>query len=348
MARIARGPWWWEQKQQYAVRIRGKRYFLGTDKEKAVKRFHELMAKGEAPPKPREQESKVTLAAVIDLFLEWTLKHREAGTYEWYRKYLQSFLDRVARLTVHDLKPHHVEDWMESHRWGPSTQRSAITAVSRAVAWGVKKGHIDVNPIRGRLEKPRTESRGVVLSTADFEALLAHVKGAFRDLLIVAWETGARPQEMTRVEARHVEIAAGRWVFPVKESKGKRSRRVVYLSQNALELTQRLMEKHPTGPLFRTQFGNPWTRFMIWKRFADLRKKVGKSYRLYDFRHSFITNGLKNGVDPITMQNLVGHTSLAMISRVYSHVSQDTDYMRKAAQQAVKSQLLFGRQSGGV
>ena len=44
----------------------------------------------------------------------------------------------------------------------------------------------------------------------------------FRDLLIVCWETGCRPQEALRVEGRHVDLEGGCWAFPVDEAKGKK------------------------------------------------------------------------------------------------------------------------------
>lgn len=94
------------------------------------------------------------------------------------------------------------------------------------------------------------------------------------------------------------------------------------------------MMKHPSGFLFRNG-GEQWTRFAIADRFGKLKSKVGQRYRLYDFRHSFITNGLKRGVDPITMASLVGHVSLKMIHEIYSHLSLDSGHMRKAALRAI-------------
>jgi integrase len=94
------------------------------------------------------------------------------------------------------------------------------------------------------------------------------------------------------------------------------------------------MAKFPTGPIFRRD-DISWTRHDVSQYFRRLKKRVGFQYRLYDFRHTFITNGLKRGVDPITMANLVGHVDLKMIHEIYSHISQDTSHMRKMAMKAV-------------
>ena len=77
----------------------------------------------------------------------------------------------------------------------------------------------------------------------------------FADLVNVTWETGCRPQESLRVEARHVDLQNQRWVFRKSESKMKRITRVIYLTDTALAITRRLMLAHPEGRLFRNTNG---------------------------------------------------------------------------------------------
>jgi integrase len=203
--------------------------------------------------------------------------------------------------------------------------------------WAEKMGHIDVNPIRRKLDKPPAGKRERVVTDEEYTFVLKKVSKAFGDLITTAWETGARPQEIRKVEARHVDLKNGRWVFPVQESKGKKYQRVVYLTDKALAITKRLMKKHPTGVLFRTHHGNPWSRHSISEAFGSLkeRTKAPTKYRLYDFRHSFVTHGLKREVDPVTMATLAGHKDMKMIHEIYSHISQDPAHMRKMAKRAV-------------
>jgi len=338
MARTPEGPWWWEQKHQYAVTIRGKRHLLGDDEEQADTKFHELMANRDKPaPAPVKRDpDEITVAEVVNLYLVWSEEEQANLTYLWYRKYLQSFIDSLENqlLTLGELEPFHVTKWVKAHTWGKSTRRGAMTAIARALSWAFSEGHIKHNPLFKRLKKPSPGKREKALTAQEYSAFLKHIKGGFEDLVVTAWETGARPQEVVRVEARHVDLPNGRWVFPVEESKGKKAQRIVYLSKKALAITKRLMAKNRKGPLFRTQFGNPWSRFSVSDAFERLKPKVGVKYRLYDFRYSFCTNGLKNGVDPITMQHLMGHKDLAMISRIYALVGQDHQHMRNAAMKA--------------
>jgi integrase len=342
-------PWFWDQLQEWCVRIDNKRHRLGKNPEGAPtpsknkkgkwivpdeisKAFHLLRA-GE---KKKEVPSD-SVKAIVDLFLDWTKTHRAPLTHLWYLGHLQSFVDSLtpATLAVDRLKSHHIDTWIDSHDWGPSTRRGAMTAVARCMNWAAKKDRIAHNPIYRKLDKPAASKREVVLSAKDFAAILKHTSGEFRELIETVWETGCRPEEIVKVEARHVELKNERWKFPIDESKGKKKSRIVYLSDKALKLTKRLMAEHPTGPLFRKPNGTPWHRYDVSQYFQRLEPKLGVQYRLYDMRHSFITNGLRNGVDPVTMANLVGHVDLKMIHEIYNHTSLDTTFMKTAAKKAI-------------
>ena len=99
-----------------------------------------------------------------------------------------------------------------------------------------------------------------MLSTEQYEAILTAASDQqFRDLLTVAWETGARPQEAVKIEKRHLDLSHGRAVFPEKESEGKKKKRVIHFSPAAVEIVTRLAAAHPAGPLFLNADGNAGT-----------------------------------------------------------------------------------------
>ena len=110
-----------------------------------------------------------------------------------------------------------------------------------------------------------------------FEQILRLVrKQPFRDLLVATWETGCRPQESLAVEARHVDLPNARWVFPADESKGEQWPRIIYLTDKALEITKRLMKRHPRGPIFRNTSGKPWTTDAVNCCFTALQHRMGR------------------------------------------------------------------------
>jgi integrase len=218
-----------------------------------------------------------SVVAILDSYLEWCLKHRAPRTFDWYRDYLQSFARSIPRdLTVERLKPIHVQQWADSQPgWGRG-RRGAITAVQRAFNWATKMGLIGASPVR-HVEKPRAGRRDVVITHEEYGWILGQVKDQeFRDLLVVCWETGCRPQEILAVEARHVDLAGSRWVFAPEEAKGKKSHRVVYLTEQAIAITRRLMGHHLDGPLFRNTDGRPWHPYALNCRFGRLRLAHGR------------------------------------------------------------------------
>ena len=64
----------------------------------------------------------------------------------------------------------------------------------------------------------------------------------------------------------------------------------------------------------------------------QLKKTVGKRYALYDLRHTWITNRVKNGMDVHMIAKLAG-TSIAMIERYYDHSDEDAEFMLNLVEQ---------------
>jgi integrase len=126
------------------------------------------------------------------------------------------------------------------------------------------------------MEVPSAESREVVIRPDEFAWILSFVRdAAFRQLLVTAWQTGARPQEILAVTASHVDLVGSRWVFKKSEEKMKRRIRVVYLTEEALEITKRLMAQQPSGPLFRNSRGKPWSSSSVSCQFKRLKSRIG-------------------------------------------------------------------------
>jgi integrase len=229
-------------------------------------------------PKDRRVIESHSLTAIIDVFLEWNHRHRSPDTYEWYRYRLQRFVDRYPDLTVDELKPYHVQEWVDSYPDFKSTsQRNYFRSIKRCTKWALKQGYIDTDPLV-HMDVPGSDRKETIVTPDEYQKLLKYcVSDSLRDLIIVTRETGCRPQESLRVEARHVDLKNSRWVFPQKEAKGKKAPRVVYLPDAALEITKRLMREYPEGTLFRNALGNPWTTEAVNCAIDRIRTRFGKA-----------------------------------------------------------------------
>jgi len=332
MARQAR-PWFWQQRQSWFATIRGVRHNLGPERDAAFDTFHRLMVASPAQ-KPLDSDAVV---AVFDEFLEWCQKNRALDTYRWYRDRLQEFAKVIGRtLTVADLKPIHVQRFIDARSVSSGTKRNFVRAVKRALGWAVEQGLIVASPLI-HMRKPAAGRRETVISAAEYQTLLESSQDqSFRDLLTVAWETGMRAAEILATAARHLDARSVRLVFARSEEKMERAPRIVYLTDAALQVIQRLAAEYPSGPLFRNTTGIPWNPDSVNCRFRYLRltQKVPKKYCLTDFRHSFCHRLLAAGVDSLTVATLMGHSNTDMVAKVYSHMNHATEFLRESLQKA--------------
>jgi integrase len=302
----------------------------------ADKRFHELMAL-EAVNTPLES-AEATTASLCEQFLAWSHRENSPTTYEFYRSFLQTFVDLYGTVRVRDLKPYHVTRWFEAHpSWNQSTRRCALTALKRPLNWAVEEGYLADSPLK-KVKKPPVLRRERVVTAGEHETITATVRDdAFRTFLAAMRGTGCRPGEVAKVTAEQFDADEGTWTFRRHKTVKKTNRpRVVYLTPALVELCRQLAARHPEGPLFRNSRGKPWSTNAIRCRFRRLRAKLkmGPGVVAYSYRHTFATEGLEAGVPIATMAELLGHVDTTMVSEHYGHLHEKADHLRDAARRA--------------
>ena len=383
-------PWFRASRGVWYVTLDGKQINLGADRTAAFEEYARLIAE----PKEVRQVPVHSLPAVIDSFLDWIKTRRAADTFEWYRYRLERLACRYPTLDASRLTPAMVEDWVDEYDLSVTSRRNYYRCAKKCLKWARSRGLVKRNRIRD-LEVPAAESREVVISNEEYQQLLSLiVDPTFRELVVTTWETGCRPQESLRVEARHVDSINQRWIFPKSESKNKKISRVIYLTDAAAEITRRLVRSHPEGRLFRNRNGNAWTTDAVNNAFQRIQVRFGKQIReqrsllpteeeietlaatlaptcrvkgktfkkttgllkqearrklkikmacnlaprwsLYAIRHTWATNALQKGVDPLTTAILMGHSDPSMLSKVYQHVALNPGHMLSQAKKAAE------------
>jgi integrase len=273
MARPAK-PWYWKARKIWCIYHKGEKVLLGPDRDEAFRKYHQIMAK---PDLQRQPVRWGAIAAVLDDFLTWTEENRAAKTFTRYRDFIRSFVMNYGRMETSDLNPSHVTAWLSAHKgWNSTTQRNAITALQRGFNWAVKNRGLTSNPIRG-MEKPEAKCRNAVITEEEFDKMLKHVRDVeFRDLLIVSYDSGSRPQETKRLEVRHLQLDKQRAIIPGEEAKLGRTRTIYFPTERSVEILNRLAKKHPAGPVFRNSIGRPWTVFAVKLRFERIQISIGR------------------------------------------------------------------------
>ena len=69
-----------------------------------------------------------------------------------------------------------------------------------------------------------------------------------------------------------------------------------------------------------------------------ITKRLTPPYSLYALRHSWATQALLNGVDPLTVAILMGHEDPSMLSRVYQHLALNPKHMLAEAERVTRRQ----------
>lgn len=326
MARPSK-PFFRKQTQAWYCSIRGRQIRLGKERDAAFLKFHELMCGQD------DLRSEVTtFYELTQVFLDWSKKHRKSGTYANQLRQLKSFVESVGRrVKVAQLRQHHLTAWLEEKDWSSTTKNDAIATVQRCINWAIEEGLLAQSPIP-RPKKPPRKRREVFYTPEQWKLIRSYVLGPLGDLLDFLWLTGCRPQEARKLEARHLQ--GDLVLFPASEAKGEKHDRVIVLTDAAVAIVRRLVQVHPTGPLFLNSKRRPWTKDAIKCQLTRISRKVGFRVIAYGARHAYATNALINGVDPVSVSHLMGHQSPAMVTQVYSHLSGNLEFLRKQARNA--------------
>lgn len=337
-------PFFRKDRSLWYVQLNGRQINLGRDEVEAWKEFHRLMM-DVAQGQPSALEDSITARDVFNLFLTDLARTSAAATHDFYERYCQSFKVTLPKtMKPNEVKPFAVYQWLATHpTWGPASRRAAIRSVKRAFAWAADAGLIVASPL-GKLQRPPNTRRETLLTREQVEyAVRACRFDASRDLLRLLADTGCRVQEARMIEARHID-ADGRIVFPANEHKtGSKTGkpRVIYLPESVRLIVEQRAKSFPVGPIFRSVSGQPWTRNTIRLVFRALRRHKEHGKVLPPdlcgtlFRHAWITESLRRGLSPQDVAELAGHSSLDMITRIYSKLAKMTQHLIDAARRAV-------------
>jgi integrase/recombinase XerC len=342
-------PWFWEDRNGWYVHKDGQRHFLGAHPPDAptprkIKKkwnappaivilFHALMATPVAPP-PKPRPAGITVAEVLDKFLDWCQKHRAPRTFVDHRARIQLFLTESGTgcLPATELRPFHVIEWVDRHpTWGDTMRRSAILSIQRSYNHAEELGYLTVNPVK-KIKKPPCGRREQATTPEQWAQVRDHYPehDPFRDLLEFCWDTGCRPFEARTLEARHLHLDRLVILFPPDEAKGKKRWRIIRLTPAAVAIVRRRLGDRTAGLVFLNADGNPWTAWAMNCRFCRLKKHTGIKHFAYAWRHGFATRKLIEGHDHLTVSELLGHSDGSTLAKVYAHLDQADEHLRKA------------------
>jgi integrase/recombinase XerD len=205
-----------------------------------------------------------------------------------------------------------------------------MKAINRFLAWAKEEG--EAVDAKGRV--PKLQRKVIqVLSREEIDAM-EHAAATERDAIIVRLlaDTGIRVGELAALRTNDLIERSRQHLLRIR-GKGGTERLVPILPALFRRLQRYATNKRPadaTGNrLFissrRSRAGmyEPMTESGVGQMIRDVAERAGIERRVHPhlFRHSAATYYLQRGMDSLLVAQLLGHTSLAMIQRVYSHLN---------------------------
>jgi integrase/recombinase XerD len=206
--------------------------------------------------------------------------------------------------------------------------KTYMAAINRFLKWCSEEGELE----RLRGPEPRVERKVLdVLTRSEIQAM-EDAGVTERDKLIVRVlaDTGLRVGELRRLRVTDL-VSQTRERYLRVRGKGATERLVPLTPGLYMRLDRYARRGRPecnTDLLFvtlsRRASGDyePMSERTVQGLVELLGRKAGLTKHVHPhlFRHSLATNLLRRNVNPIQVRDILGHTSLAMIDRVYSHL----------------------------
>lgn len=216
----------------------------------------------------------------------------------------------------------------------PRTMRRKVQALRSFYRWLMRRGDITVNPAAELILTKTDRPLPVYVRQAEIEAIIdtpidSEDFRQVRDRLIITmfYETGMRCTELETLLDRNIDTRRGELKVLGKRNK----ERLIPFGQELADMIDnyRTLRRDYTGapdggnaPLFVRETGEPLYRQLIYRIVHNTLTghTVAPRQSPHVLRHSCATDLLNNGADLFSVQQLLGHQSLAT-TQVYTHVT---------------------------
>lgn len=199
-----------------------------------------------------------------------------------------------------------------------------------------------------------------MLTVSETELFLNQAENTFYyNLYVLALEMGLRIGELMGLKWSDIDFEKkvlfvrrllcyfskeGKYIFEWHDTKTHNSKRTIPLTKTALAVLkkqrfqrQKILIKNATNALeeykdlvFVTRNNRPTQQFIVQECMDLVIKHIQEKNPEFErlsphcFRHSFATRAIENGMQPKSLQKLLGHGSLQLTMDLYCHVTEDS------------------------
>jgi len=224
------------------------------------------------------------------------------------------------RMRLEDISPLEVEKYravrLRSVSKSSTNREMALLKVmfNLAIDWGF----VSENPLRKvKMFSEKDNLKERILREDEETRLLANSAPHLRPVITGLLMTGARLRELMALRWESVDFERGT-ILLTKTKAGRN--RIIPINAELHELLRILKTKSKSEYVFTGPEGKPVKS--ICGAFVSACRRAGlKGLRLHDLRHTFATRLIRRGVDIITVQSLLGHSSVTTTQR-YTHTGE--------------------------
>ncbi|MBN2001387.1 site-specific integrase, partial [candidate division KSB1 bacterium] len=217
--------------------------------------------------------------------------------------------------------PANIEDYIAKRRENGvanGTINRELACLKRMYNLAIRWKEANKNPVNevDFLKEPPGRTR--FLTPEEAGRLLECCNESLRPIVFTALNTGMRRMEILSLtwDNVHIDSVIDPYIeIPISKNYKKR---FVPLSTDMIELLEKLRNRHQTF-VFIGMRGRPVKT--VRKPFETALRKAGIiNFRFHDLRHTFASHFIMHGGDPLTLKEILGHSSLKMVER-YAHLA---------------------------
>lgn len=274
----------------------------------------------------KKQKSKpVTLQEAIDGFLmACHARMLSSHTIDDYTRTLKKFVTHTGDMPFEDIRTTQITAFLAAQKVAAKTLLNYHIGLSSLWTWAIKEGHVERHIVR-MVDKPKPLKVVVQpFSAVEVRALLNAVKyepDRNRAMILLLLDTGARASELCNL--KHADIDLTRRQMKVL-GKGNKERLLPFSARTGSALFVHLSRSK----------GKPFelTRTSLAQYLRRLGERAGvPDAHPHKFRHTFAVNYLRNGGDPYSLQQILGHTTMDMVKHYVNLAQVDLESAHKRA-----------------
>ena len=242
---------------------------------------------------------------------------------------LNNYIRRISQISLHfgrlpeQVTDDEINEYLASLALDPrSPSRSSFKHAVYGLRYyfrllGMNKRAIALPSLKNEAKLPVILNRSELKELFKAPVLLKH-----RILLTLIYSAGLRSQEVVNLKISDIDFE--RHTIHIRQSKYKKDRIVPLSVYMAKGLQKYLSAENPYVWLFngKEPDGRYSVRGLAWVMRESLKKTpITKDVNLHSLRHTYATHLLEEGLNIVTLKELLGHAEIAT-TMIYLHVAQ--------------------------